>query len=141
MNGKTKSILLQVAMKLAVESTSAQGLYDNESVKTRTKDFYAMLGGLHAELGIDADEGRGRGGNGGGGSTRKPLPESVTTFTSEGVEWYDFRKAKDNKDVAAGHPEFKTTDFKESVWMYEKDGSPKPEAAVLVTAADGVAAF
>ena len=64
MNGKTKSILLQVAFKEAVTSVNTQGTYDNDAVEERTRDFYNTLIGLHDQLGIDAEDGRGSGGGG-----------------------------------------------------------------------------
>ena len=142
MNGKTQSILLQVAFKQAADRGG-----DVAETKTLTSAFYGLLSDLHAELNINADDGAYTGGNSGGGRSfppreRKALPASVTQFTdADGVTWNDFRAAKTAGDVVAKHPEFKTTDSKKSVWEHAQDGSPNPEATALKAAADQMASL
>lgn len=147
MNGKTKSILLQVAFKEAVTSVNTQGLYANGEVKQRTLDFYKMLIDMHDELNIDAEDGRAKGGTGGGArrAPAKPTPDEVTTFIdNDGELWEDYRAAKAAGVVKQGHPDFKAVNLRDnrnqrlSVWMYSSEGNPNTEAAPLVTAADGV---
>jgi len=148
MNDRTKSILLQVAYKGVVDSGR------DVSQDTVLAD-YTLLVGLHDQLGLDPDSGgsnRGGGGKRGGGG-RKPsgstfeTPDSVTTFIYEGEMWEDFRQAKSDGSVKKGFPDFKAVNVKDdrgqrkSVWMYDQDGNPNPDAVVLVTAADGQAAF
>lgn len=138
MNGKTKSILLQVAFKEAAAYAS-----DIAAVKAVTSRLYTDLIALHDELDINPDEGGGRGGGrsfGGGGAPKKAAPASVTTFTDgEGVVWSDYRKAKAGSEVPSGHPDFKAG--QKSIWIYDPNGTPKPEGQELAKIADDFAAL
>jgi hypothetical protein len=141
MNGKTKSILLQVAFKEA----AARG-EDVAATKLLTSQFYVLLQELHGEIGIDPDEGQARGGGGGGrnfpAKPRMATPTSAIPFaTADGTTWLDYRTAKINNEVKANFPDFKTSDGKTSVWAYDRDGTPVAEAAELTAAADSVAAL
>ena len=143
MNGKTKSIILQVAFKEA----AARGA-DVAATKLLTSQFYVLLQELHDELGINAEEGAPRGGGGGGGGgnfaakPRMATPASARPFTmSDGGTWLDYRPAKSAGEVVPGFPDFKTTDGKTSVWEYTKDGTPVPEADDLAKAANAIAAL
>ncbi len=131
---KGKSILLQVAFKEAVPAT----LGTNKSVKDTTVEFFNILTELHDQFGISPDT---SGGGGGGGGRKAPdLPSTVTQFTdSEGQTWYDFREAlAKGQVVKEGHPEFKSTDFKQSEWIYDKQGNEKENAIPLREAADNM---
>ena len=137
MDDTSKSILLQVAFKAAIDA----GALDTPTLTAKTKEYYGVLVDLHSEFGVDP---QGRVSNfpprSGGGAPRpaaKPLPASVTTFADKaGVSWNDFRDAKSNGEVVNGFPEFKTTDNKTSVWIYKQDGSPDERAPELIEAAD-----
>ena len=143
---KTKSILLQVAYKGVLDS--GRPLTDENVIGD-----YNLLVGLHDKLGLSLDEEPRRSGGGGGGrkSTPKPstfeTPDSVTTFIYEGEMWEDFRAAKSEGSVKKGFPDFKAVNIKDdrgqrkSVWMYDQEGNPNPEAQPLVTAADGAEPF
>jgi len=142
MHGKTKSIILQVAFKQA----AARG-EDVAATKLLTSQFYVLLQELHSEIGIDAEDqpARGGGGGGGGGFPSKPkmeTPASAVPFTmADGSTWVDYRAAKANGEVVKGFPEFKTTDAKTSIWEYTQNGTPVPEAAPLIAAANAIAAL
>lgn len=138
MNGKTKSILLQVAFKEA--AAHAPSLDDVKGVTAR---LYRDLIALHTEHDINPDEGQGRGGGrsfSGGGAPKKATPASVTTFTDgEGVVWSDYRQAKAGSEVPSGHPDFKAG--QKSIWIYDPNGTPKPEGQELAKIADDFAAL
>ena|SRR3990167_273223 len=136
MNGKSKSILLQVSAKLASE----QGRFTKEDVTS----IYNLLVGLHDELGIDADEGAPR--NSGG--QRAPRPSAPVReisgtlfFAEDGSKWFDFRQAKADGKEKPKFPDFKSEDMQTSVWLYDQEGAPNEEAAALVKAAELTAAF
>lgn len=140
-----KSILLQVAYKGVLDS--GRPLTEENVVGD-----YNLLVGLHDKLGISLEDSAPSGGGGGG---RKPArktstfetPDSVTTFIHEGEMWEDYRAAKSEGSVKKGFPDFKAVNLKDergqrkSVWMYDQDGNPNPEAQPLVTAADGTEPF
>lgn len=141
MQGKTQSIILQVAFKAAVQTGA-----DIPAIKLLTSQYYVLLQELHDEIGINADDGAytPKGGGGGGSSfPSKPkmaTPPSALPFTtSDGITWLDYRTAKSNSEVVPGFPDFKTTDGKTSVWEYTKDGTPVPEATALTAAANAMA--
>lgn len=130
LNDRSKSILLQVAFKAAVELGDA-------SVPNVTH-YYTMLVDLHEQLGINPDASSTNYGSGTRKSNtsggRKPI--SGNPFVAKGESWIDYRQAKANDEVKQGFPDFKTPDNKRSIWMYDKEGNPNPEAADLVRAAD-----
>lgn len=140
MKGKTQSILLQVAFKQA----AARGL-DTAATKLLTSQFYVLLQELHTEIGIDADDGAARGGGGGnwGGGAKKPAfvnPTDAVSFTlADGASWVDFRPSKTSGTVKAGFPDFKSSDGKESAYIYNQDGTPIPATVAILAAADGMA--
>lgn len=139
---RSNSILLQVAFKEAATAS----LGTNASVKDLTREYYTTLVELHAELGIEItdDKPRRQGsfGSGGGASAPKPLPANVTPFTdSASVGWNDFRAAKASESVSPKHPDFKSQDNKQSVWLFSQDGGENPEAITLAQAADAMASL
>ena len=137
MNGKSKSILLQVSAKLASE----QGQFSKENVTS----IYNLLVTLHDELGIDADEGAPRSNGGGQRASRTsgPVREISGTlfFDAVGTKWFDFRQAKADGKEKPKYPDFKSEDMQTSVWLYDQEGAPTEEAAALVKAAELTAAF
>ena len=145
MNGKTQSILLQVAFKEAAKRGG-----DGANTKLLTSQFYVMLQELHSEMNIDADDGA-YAPRGGGGSPRKPStsggggftpPTSATPFTtSDGTKWLDYRQAKTNGDVKPKFPDFKTEDGKESAYIYDQQGTPVPATIEILAAADAMASL
>ncbi len=136
MNGKSKSILLQVAFKMAApiakDATATAGL---------TQEFYDVLINLHTANSIDADDAPKKAG-GGGGFTPKPrmaTPASAITFTNkDGIAWIDYRASKVDGSVKPKFPDFKTADGKESVYEFGLDGAADPQFAGLAAAADGI---
>lgn len=131
MDDRSKSILLQVAFKGAIDV----GVPNEEQVLT----FYEMLTNLHDKLGIDPSM------NDGGRSTtrrrtpsRAPAPEGET-FIYEGELYTDFRKAKaaPGSTVKPNYPDFKRESDNQGFWLYDRDGNPNEECAALVAAADG----
>ncbi len=67
----------------------------------------------------------------------REIPEGAGVFTTEdGESWIDFRGAKDKGIVKAKHPDFKSFDYKSSVWMFDQEGNPNDEAGKLVQAAE-----
>ena len=139
MNGKTKSIILQVAFKQA-----AVGGLSIDQIKSTTNQLYTMLIELHTELGIEPDEGRASGG-GGGGFTPKPrmaTPASAVAFTiADGSQWLDYRASKVDGSVKPKFPDFKTADGKESVYEFGLDGATNPAFAELAAASDKLASL
>lgn len=150
LTGRTKSILLQVAMKLAVPSLDARGMYQTDFVEKTTADFYAILVGLHDKLGIDPDEGAEKKGNRGGYAKSEPKPSAGTAFELDGTTILDFREAKLAGKVKDAHPDFKSVgntplpggsvdkdgNVTGSVWLIDRDGNANEDAAPLVMAAD-----
>lgn len=147
MNGKTKSIILQVAFKEAAADRRAQP--DSLNLKAETAAHYQLLIDLHTELGIEADESaphrsdpRASSGAAYASKPRTATPASAIPFTtSDGTTWLDYRPAKTASEVVPGFPDFKTTDGKTSVWEYTKDGTPVPEAEALASAAAAMASL
>ncbi len=140
MNGKSKSILLQVAFKMAAPIASRDG------VQELTQTFYDTLINLHTSNNIDANDApRTGGGGGGGGYTPKPKatpPASAVAFTSSaGVAWLDYRAAKIDGSVKPKFPDFKTADGKESVYEFGLNGKPNPLFAELVIAVNALASL
>lgn len=124
---RNKSILLQVAFKAAVD------LGDVEL----TQAMYERLLGLHDSNGISLEDDAPRKGG------YSPKPKATTRevsgtlfFDKEGNKWFDFRQAKADGKEKKEYPDFKSEDFKTSVWMYTRDGEPVEDAAPLVAAAD-----
>ena len=134
---RSKSILLQVAFKEAVGAT----LGTDDSIAETTQSFYDMLIDLHESNGISIED-SGNSFRGNRSSKSKPLPEGVTQFTdANGQTWNDFRKAKAEGNVSAGHPDFKTTDYKQSEWLFTQEGTANEKAAELAAAADKLASL
>lgn len=126
MSNRNKSILLQVAFK------EANG--DEE----KTQILFNTLLKLHETNGISLeDEPRKGGFNKAGGQSPAPIREiSGTLFFKNGEKFFDFRQAKAEGREKPAYPDFKSEDLKTSFWMYDRDGSPNPEVAALVEAAD-----
>ncbi len=144
-NGRSRSILLQVAFKEAATSGA-----DVSEVRTLTASFYNMLIDLHAELNIDPEDGafksKGGGNSGWNKGPSAPAPQGET-FMFNGILVEDFRTAKaaPGSTVKANYPDFKTatgdeiagiTNPKGAAWLYLQDGSPNENVKELVTAAD-----
>lgn len=137
MNGKSKSILLQVAFKEASSGTPI----DIDVVEAN----YTTLLALHEKFGIDADDAPSR--SYGGGSAKKEAPAGVT-FMFENNIFEDFRTLKSDGTLKPSFPDFRTvsgtevaglTNDRGSVWIIDRDGSAKAEVAALVAAADAAA--
>ncbi len=137
MYGKTQSILLQVAFKLAATRDIPVA-----EVKALTHEYYTLLIDLHTVNGIDADDQpkRGGGGGSGGGYASKPkmaTPASAVSFTTaDGSTWLDYRASKIDGSVKPKFPDFKTADGKESVYEFGLNGEVNPAFAELVTAVE-----
>lgn len=138
MNGKSKSILLQVAFKKAAEIGGP-----GDKLTARTQEYYDILINLHTSNNIDADDAP-RGG-GGGNYTPKPKatpPASAISFTSSsGAPWIDYRAAKIDGSVKPKFPDFKSADGKESVYEFGLNGEVNPAFAELVTAVSALASL
>lgn len=136
MNGKTKSIILQVAFK---EAATPDG--DITAIAARTAEFYDMLLALHTSLGIEPDEAPVRRnrtrttGTGTGSNVGSTIPDGET-FIIEGVLYTDFREGKAAPGVNPNFPDFKRESDNQGFWMYDRDGSPNEDVKELVTAAD-----
>ena len=127
---RSKSILLQVAFKAAIEA----GNIDPDTVAGLTGDFYNVLIGMHDKLGLkpDADKPVGR--------KYTPRADKVESAASnsdvpqatlaDGETYLDFRGLKALGAVKENFPDFKTLDRKSSRWL-TKDGEPT-EFAVAV---------
>jgi len=127
--GKTKSILLQVAFKGAVET----GVVNEEQVIA----YYELLMALHERYGIDPDETRNSGGS------RKPTTPKAEqpqgeTFILDGEMFTDFRAVK--ADPTAGlnrnYPDFKRVSDNKAFWVYTQDGEKVADTVPLVEARD-----
>lgn len=138
-NGRTRSILLQVAFKGAVEAGSP----DRETVT----NLYNLLISLHEELGIDPSEGAPRGGTGSRNSGTGAVSPEGETFMFNGLLIEDFRAAKSapGSTVKPNYPDFKTvngqpidgvTTPRGAAWLYSQDGSANEAINELVAAAD-----
>ena len=114
-DNKSKSILLQVAFKAAVEVEKEIAL-----VEEKTQVFFEQLLALHEKYGIDNQSTS----SGGGGSTSAPETPDAPVIEINGENWLDYRGLKDLGAVVAAFPDFKTPDAKKSVWLTKKDGSP-----------------
>jgi hypothetical protein len=141
MNGKTRSIILQVAFKEAADLH----LDTPEATKDTTRVFYNVLIDLHTELGIEPDEGAPRGGGGSGGFTPKPRMATPTTAVAfalaDGTPWLDYRACKIDGSVKPKFPDFKTSDGKTSVYEFGLDGATNPQFAELVAASEKVSSL
>jgi hypothetical protein len=143
MNGKTKSIILQVAFKEA----AARGGSVSDT-KDLTREFYDSLISLHTHLAIEPDDGAPRGGGGGGGGggfTPKPRmatpPTAVAFALADGTPWLDYRACKVDGSVKPKFPDFKTSDGKASVYEFGLDGATNPQFAELVAASEKVSSL
>ena len=131
MKGKSKSILLQVAFKGAIEV--------GKPTEEQTVSFYEMLVALHERLGIDADEGAAPARSGftkrTGTTNSQPIGE---TFILDGELYTDFRAAKaaPGSALKANYPDFKRESDNQGFWLYTRDGEPNEEVAPLVAASD-----
>ena len=139
MNGKTQSILLQVAFKQGASFCAARPEFGLPEVEETTAQFYQTLLTLHNRFGIEPDDGAGtkrsyppRSSSQSSGP--KPLPSKATKFVLDGTEWTDYRAAKTAGEVVPRHPDFKAG--QESVWQFLQDGSPNGVFTALAAAAD-----
>jgi hypothetical protein len=117
LNNKTKSILLQVAFKAAVEVEKDAAL-----VEEKAQIFYEQLLALHDKYGI-ADQSTGDGGST-GPSAAAVAEEDAPETVIGGVAYKDFRglKAIPGTDLAPNFPDFKLG--AKGYWLTKKDGSP-----------------
>jgi hypothetical protein len=147
MNGKTKSILLQVALKEASASLSVQGIFAMQELEDRTIQIYESLISMHNKLGIEPDEGGARGGNNNRGfipraantnaATTAKEEQGVGFFSEDNEVWRDYRTAITEGRVPEKHPAFKGPNGnKDSVWETNLDGDPDPRFGPLQVAAD-----
>ena len=141
MNGRSKSILLQVAFKGAIEI--------GDPTPATITGLYETLLSLHDTLGIDSDDGPKRGGGSGwsGGSKTTALPEGTSIFVARGTQIVDYRAAKTAGNVNAKFPDFKTLDNSkifdgnDGVWLNDQQGNPNESILDLVAAAEQGAIF
>ncbi len=141
MNGKSKSILLQVAFKGAI----SLGKPDTDTIR----GLYETLLVLHDQLSINADDdARSRGGSGwsgGSGQRSTTLPEGTSVFTARDTQMVDYRAAKTAGNVKPGFPDFKTLDGSkifegfsgpnDGVWLIDPKGNANEDISDLVEAA------
>ena len=142
-NGRSRSILLQVAFKEAARTGG-----DIAAIRILTAALYNMLIELHGELEINPDDGFSSRGGSGGRRTTPTTPTPVgETFVYAGTLVEDFRAAKaaPGSTVKPNFPDFKTvngepiegvTTPKGAAWLYTQSGEAVEEVAVLVAAAD-----
>jgi hypothetical protein len=139
MNGRSESIILQVAFKAAV-------VEEGIDVKLATAAYYNMLIDLHEELNINPDDGAKKGNWAGAGAART-TPVQGETFIFNGVLVEDFRAAKAalGSTVKPRFPDFKTvngqaiegvTTDSGAAWLYGPGGEPNEAINELVAAAD-----
>ncbi len=140
MDNKSKSILLQVAFKAAVEA--------NVPTEEQVITFYEMLLNLHDRFGITLEDNRPRTGGGNRGATRgTPITPKGETFLFGDFLVEDFRAAKADPalGIKANYPDFKTTNGQEipgvttpsgAAWMYDQDGGVNEKVKELVDAAN-----
>ena len=139
MNGKTKSILLQVSAYISAEGQVAGTPLNPDIVATN----YKILMELHETFNIDADDAPRSGGGQRAPRPSAPVREISGTlfFAEDGSKWFDFRQAKADGKEKPKFPDFKSEDMQTSVWLYDQEGAPTEEAAALVKAAELTAAF
>jgi hypothetical protein len=145
-NGRSRSILLQVAFKASIEMLVA-GQISSDTISGTTATLYDTLILLHDELNIDPDEGARRGSGGGSRSTTPASVPTGETFIFNGHLIEDFRAAKTapGSIVNPKFPDFKTvngqpiegvTTPQGAAWLDQQDGSPNEAVSELVAAAD-----
>lgn len=131
---KVSNITFGMAFKEAVRSANTQGLFDPDSVQAKFVELLTILEKVAPEYGVDlTQEGYNKRSD---EKKERELPEGAGVFTLEGDSWIDFRGAKDKGSVKAKHPDFKSFDYKDSVWMFDQEGNPNDEAGKLVQAAE-----
>lgn len=146
---KSKSILIQVAFKAAVELTAAGQVPEGQKVGDTTDLLYAMLVAKHADHGAgDEPQKRGGGGGsyrkssggGGGGSTGDKI--FLDLFgTGQPVEFWDNRDSK----PTPRSPDFKSVEKLNydgkfdnvPLWLTTPKGDPIQEVQELVAKAGG----
>ncbi len=147
-NGRSRSILLQVAFKAAIQESLGRETETFDLIKGETARLYGMLIDLHTELDINPDDGQKKGNWGGasGGAPKAPAIQGET-FIFNGVLVEDFRAAKaaPGSTVKPRFPDFKTangeaisgvTTDSGAAWLYTPDGEPNEAINELVAAAD-----
>lgn len=147
-NGRLRSIILQVAFKQAAIDETISGEVD--TIKLRTVEFYTMLLDLHDELNIDPEDGAFKSTRlgGGGPTTSTSPPVQGETFIFDSVLVEDFRAAKAvvGSTVKPNYPDFKTvngqpiegvTNPRGAAWLHTQDGAANEAVGELVEAADG----
>lgn len=117
LSNRSKSILLQVAFKAAVDNTAPDT--DFAKLEELSALYFESLIALHEKYGISDQSDTATTSGGGGGST----PDAPAINIS-GEEYLDYRGLKNLGAVNAAFPDFKTPDGKKSVWLKKKDGSP-----------------
>jgi hypothetical protein len=135
---KVSNITFGMAFNNAVSLSAAIGSTDPDSIQARFIELLTILERVAPEYGVDLTQE--------GYEKRKAekkereLPEGAGVFTVDGDTWIDFRGAKDKGTVNAKHPDFKSFDYKSSVWMFDQEGNPNEEAGTLVKAAEAAIA-
>lgn len=137
-----KAVNLGMLFNNAVASTTAQGLFDPDSVQARIFEYAAILQTVATELGVDLNEtswSGSRGGSGGGDFEKKET--KGTRFELDGQTWFDYRQAKIDGKIKQSFPDFKNYDTNEGVYVVDQQGNEREDALPLIAAADLVAAL
>jgi hypothetical protein len=145
-NGRSRSILLQVAFKASIEMLVA-GQISSDIVSGTTATLYDTLINLHDELKIDPDEGARRSGGASRGPSTPATVPTGETFIFNGHLIEDFRAAKaaPGSTVKTNYPDFKTvngqpiegvTTPQGAAWLYAQDGAANEAVSELVAVAD-----
>ena len=112
MDNRSKSILLQVAFKAAVDKVDSK---DIQEIGDVTEAFYHLLVELHQKLGFDDTT---------AAPTAAPTSDEAPVVTIDGEQWYDYRGLKELGAVKATFPDFKRVSDGQGKWLTTKNGSP-----------------
>lgn len=134
-NDTAKSILMQVAMKGAINMLGSVGTID--LIKTTTQELYAALVELHESNDIAIKD---KSNFPAKGAAAKPAAssEDAPVVTIEGDEYFDYREAKAAGTKPERWPDFKKVGDKTnkgSEWLIDKDGTTPTPFAKLVAKA------
>lgn len=164
---KSKSILIQVAFKGAIEVLAIKGSATLAEVKSGTQSLYDLLVGLHEDYGAGDEPNRGgggggfrgksSGGGGGGNSDYQPpkvakedKPVIALDFFGNGstIQFVDNRpfkgEGKPYKSTAADFQSVNKLDIgdgkgerTQSLWLRFPDGEPNEDVQAMVAKAEG----